>query len=241
MVRYRVALAVLFLAIVPSAVLAQLDTLWLRQYDSGLRDEDWVSDMVVDRDGSVLVCGTGYAGGAGTSIIVQKYRPEGTLLWTRVHSGAQNQDDSASALVVDADANVYVCGTTRHVPGQGFEMFVAKYSPNGDSLWARTFSRGSGEDVALAMCLTSTGRVAVTGYSAEPTSQFDIAFRTLMLNPANGDTFWTRTYLRDDEDVAGAICADDAGAVYVTGYSYSDRTDYASRPSSTTRTEPGNG
>ncbi|MFO7675312.1 MAG: T9SS type A sorting domain-containing protein [bacterium] len=230
MTRYRLALAVMLALAAPAAVLAQLDTAWLRQYDCGGEDEDFLSDMAVDQLGNVHVCGLGYTGGVSTDIIVQKYGPTGTLEWTRFHAGGQELDDTASALVVDGSGNVYVCGAIAHVPGQGLDMFIAKYSPAGDSLWARTFARGgSGDDVALGICLTSSGRVAVTGFSAAADDPWNYDYCTMMLDAATGDTHWVRTYNRapeDDEDVAMAICADGAGAVYVTGYSYDDGTDY---------------
>jgi uncharacterized delta-60 repeat protein len=225
----RSALAALLFAAAPTIVFAQLDTAWLRQYDGGEADEDWMSGMAVDRLGNVFTCGTGYTGNLSTDIILQKWTAAGALEWTVVHSGDQGGDDSAAALVVDTAGNVFVAGMSAMVADQARDAYVAKYSPAGVRLWQRVYARGGlGDDAALAICLVGTNRVAVTGYSAAADDPYNLDVCTMMMNAETGDTFWVQTYNRtpeNEEDVGVAICADPAGNVYVTGYSYDDGTD----------------
>ncbi len=225
----RIVVLVFVLIVAPSAALAQLDTSWVRMYDGGEADEDWVSDMVVDQAGYVYIAGTAFTSLASwTDIVVQKYRPDGTLDWTAVYAGAGDDEDSASAMVVDDNGDVYVCGWT-YQAGSGMDMVTVKFSGDGDSLWAGTFSRGgAGDDAALDICLNGAGDVLVTGYSSD-TTLYNIDYCTISYDSASGDTNWVRFYNRspeDDEDVAVSICCDNSDNAYVTGYSYDDGTDY---------------
>lgn len=82
-------------------------------------------------------------------IFIAKYNPTGDLLWV-ITAGDNSDDNTAKSLDVDLAGNVYVTGkfegTVDFDPsaavnnltatsGDG-DMFIAKYSPNGDYLWA---------------------------------------------------------------------------------------------------------
>ncbi|MEO0079547.1 MAG: hypothetical protein ABIK44_02570, partial [candidate division WOR-3 bacterium] len=206
---------------------AQLDTTWLRRFDGGRANEDWVSDMFVDNAGYVYVAGSVVLD-SFWDIVVQKYTPDGNRLWSVNYDGSGHNDDSAAALTVDPAGNVYVCGWVTD-SAFGMDMVTLKFSPAGALLWAKTFHQaGRGEDAALAICLDQAGNVVVTGYSTDATL-FNIDYCTIKYNAATGDTLWVRFYNRtpeDDEDVSVSVCSDDSNYTYITGYSYDDGTDY---------------
>ncbi len=216
----------LLVLVFPLLALAQLDTVWLRQFNGGAVGENIFSDMFVDRDGNVYVTGMANTGSAG-DIFVAKYDADGNVLWTATYGGRANQDDSASALVVDSLGQVYVCGWVIDTLFD-MNMVTLKFSSNGQPLWVKTWSRAFNEDdAAHALCLDQLGRVIVTGYCSDATGNID--FCTICYNGATGDTVWVRYYNRtpeNDEDIPYAICVDDSNNVYVTGTSYDDGTDY---------------
>lgn len=218
----------LFTLAVPALVFAQLDTVWLRQYDGGRRDEDQFSDMYVDSVGNVYVCGTGYTGQTSMwDILVRKYGPNGESLWTAIYDGPWHRDDSAAAMAVDAAGNVYVCGWSTD-SAWAYDLVTVKFNSTGTLAWAKLFSRGTGDNAANAIALDRLGRVIVTGYASD-TIPGNIDYCTISYSAANGDTAWVRYYNRtpeNDEDVAVSLCVDDSNNVYVTGYSYDDGTDY---------------
>jgi len=207
--------------------LAQLDTNWLRQFDGGQADEDWLSDMFVDSAGYVYVTGTAVVNNLW-DIVVQKYTPNGVRLWSASYDGTAHNDDSAAALTVDPTGNVYVCGWVTDT-ASGMDMVTLKYSPTGSLLWAKTFHQpGNGDDAALALCLDAAGHVVVTGYCSDSTL-YNIDYCTIKYAAATGDTIWVRFYNRtpeNDEDVSVAVCSDESSYIYLTGYSYDDGTDY---------------
>ena len=110
--------------------------------------------------------GSSLGSGGPMDVFVAKYAPDGTLLWSTLLGGPNY--DRAYAIEVDADGYVYVGGragdqfpTTDGVLQEEFagdrspnglygkqDAFVAKLSPNGDSLiWATYFGA---DDIGFA-------------------------------------------------------------------------------------------
>lgn len=224
----RFLLPVVMLAVsAPCVLQAQLDTLWLRRYDGGVRDEDYLSDMHVDSLGNVYICGTGYTDVNGWNIEVRKYGPSGESLWAVSWDGPAHNDDSAAALAVDAAGNVYVCGWTMDSVSR-MSIVTQRYNANGALAWSKVLKRGNGDAGALAICLNRSDRVTVAGYIGDSTA-WNLDYCVTSYDASTGDTAWVRYYNRtpeNDEDAAVSICRDDSGNVYVTGFSYDDATDY---------------
>lgn len=89
-------------------------------------------------------------------IFIAKYNTTGDLLWV-ITAGDNSDDNTAKSLDVDAIGNVYVTGkfegtvdfdpspavnSLTATSGDG-DMFIAKYSPNGDYLWAMVIQGSS--------------------------------------------------------------------------------------------------
>ncbi|MGB9742454.1 MAG: SBBP repeat-containing protein [candidate division WOR-3 bacterium] len=216
-----------FLLLLPAIARAQLDTSWLRTIDGGTGQEDVFSDIYVDHSGNVYITGMTTTTALTTDIFVRKYRPDGSVVWTATYNGRANQDDSASAIVVDSAGNVFICGWTIDTLLDQ-DMVTLKYSPTGQLLWAKTWRRAiNQDDVAHALVLDRLGRVIVTGYCSD--ANYNIDYCTICYNSQTGDTIWVRYYNRtpeNDEDIPYAICVDDSNNIYVTGTSYDDGTDY---------------
>lgn len=134
-------------------------------------------------------------------------------LWTRRYAGAGGRDDAVVAVLVDAQDNVIVVGSTVGL-GTGFDFSVVKYDRRGARLWAREISgAGASRDYAKAACLTPDGGVVVTGTTgAYP--DYDVL--TVALS-ADGDEQWRETYAGTKNDEPAAIAVNSAGAVTVAG------------------------
>lgn len=136
---------------------------------------------------SPLLVGVAGAPGTGT-----------TYGWTRTFGGAA--DDIVHDVIVDVSGNVYVAGefvgtvdfdpdpvkTDIHSSHNGtIDAFLAKYSPSGTFLWAKTWGGGPvggtgfmGRDIASGLGLDRQGNVYVSGHY-----QYTVDF-----NPAGGAT-----------------------------------------------------
>jgi len=141
--------------------------------------------------------------------------------WVARYNGPGNGNDSAKAIAVDNNGNVYVTGCSEG------DYVTIKYNSNGQVVWvARYNGPGNGYDEARAIAIDNNGNVYVTGRSyGEGTSYYDYA--TIKYN-ANGQELWVARY-GAGYDEATAIAVDNNGNVYVTGFSYNygtSREDY---------------
>jgi hypothetical protein len=145
--------------------------------------------------------------------------------WVRRYNAPGNGADYARALAVDGSGNVFVTGNsaTNLTWPNDYDYVTIKYSPAGDELWVKRYigpgAAENNDDYALALAVDGSGNVYVTGHSPGSGTGDDIA--TIKYSPA-GDELWVRRYNGEDNDVdcGNAIAVDDAGNVYVTGYSY---------------------
>ncbi|MEN9979332.1 MAG: T9SS type A sorting domain-containing protein [candidate division WOR-3 bacterium] len=136
-------------------------------------------------------------------------------LWVNRYNGPANSDEMACAVLTDAERNVIVVGSS---PGTttAYDIVVLKYSPNGDSLWARRIAGpGYSNDIAKAAVLDASGAVYITATTG---TYPDYNIMTLKIN-ANGTDAWSATYQGSagKADEPAGIAVDDAGNVYVTG------------------------
>lgn len=124
--------------------------------------------------GSANFSGQWLTGRGLTDGFVARYTTNGDLLWVRNIGG--HRDDAVRGMAIDEANNVYVCGTYTDTvifvlsdtdtvafgSAGGIDMFLAKYSPDGDFLWATTMG-GPGEDLATDVVFHPEGALYVTG------------------------------------------------------------------------------
>jgi len=131
--------------------------------------------------------------------------------WVARYNGPSSSLDSASALAVDSQGNVYVTGRSVG-SGTGFDYATVKYDTNGRQLWvARYNGPGNGLDSASALAVDSRGNLYVTGYSVTGGvgSGIDWDYATIKYvpcpGPCPGDVDGSR--LVDDSDLLRVLFA----------------------------------
>ena len=143
--------------------------------------------------------------------------------------------DYGYGIQTDAAGNVFVAGKYESqnavfgdttVPCAGnHDVFVAKYTANGDFLWVRT-GGGIGGDYAHHMTLDAAGNVYVAGEIEGPNASFgsvnvtgnpgtDDAFVAKYDN--NGNLQWVKTYGGYSRDDARSIAVDATGNIFICG------------------------
>jgi len=145
--------------------------------------------------------------------------------WVARHNGPGIWADVANALAVDGAGNVYVTGYSWDA-GTAGDYTTIKYGPDGSEQWvARYDGPGNGADEAYGLAVDGVGNVYVTGYSHGSGTGEDYA--TIKYGP-DGSEQWVRRYNGPGNggDVARALAVDEAGNVYVTGYSYGSDASY---------------
>ncbi len=140
------------------------------------------------------------------------------LQWHKKYDGGG--DDVITAMVADAAGNVFVTGYSVNANSNS-DYVTIKYNANGVRQWiARYDGPGNGNDAANAICVDKNGNVYVTGLSDALTGAFiDNDAATIKYN-AQGSQVWVARYDGgfDRTDEGRAIKADNAGNVYITGY-----------------------
>lgn len=135
--------------------------------------------------------------------------------WVGRYSTAGNNIDRAKAMRVDASGNSYVVGTSWN--GSNFDITTVKFDGNGNQVWTSSYNgTGNSYDEARAIDIDASGNVYVTGYSAGPSSNYDIV--TIKYD-ASGAQQWATRFngTANGFDEGYDIAVDGSGNVYVTG------------------------
>lgn len=202
---------------------------WKSVY-SGLNvdNDDEAADIAVGTDGFIYVTGSsaGYSSSMWTDFATIKYLPQGDTVWTARFGGSGMPNDVANAIAVDDSGYVYVAGYTETFGGERYNYATIKYTPDGDTAWARFYNgTGNDEDRAYALAVDGSGNVYVTGASW---GAYYNDYATVKYN-ADGVQQWVARYNgpANADDYAFDLKIDSQGNVYITGYSGGNGYDYA--------------
>ena len=185
--------------------------LWEATTNNGSDDNYNASEVAPD--GSVLV-GTRSLVAAGIyRWAVMKYRPDGTLAWTKILTNAQGQP---TAFAIDANGDVYAGGVLYVLNTQATDLYVYKFAAaDGATLWERNYSTGNYNDYVTRMKLDGKGALYITG-------GVEGQFFTAKLATATGVPAWESkfTVAAFGDDAGLDIAFDPAGDVIVTGNTF---------------------
>jgi uncharacterized delta-60 repeat protein len=203
------------------------NTKWVRRYNGPGNGFDQPNAITVDNNGNVYV--TGWSSGSGrfsSDYTTIKYSNSGDIIWIKRYNGPGNFVDRANAIVVDAQGNVYVTGTSS-ANGASGDYTTIKYDANGNELWvARYDGPGAFTDDALALAVDASGNVYITGGSYD---RF-VETATIKYNAA-GVEQWIVRYNSpaNSFDEGRDIAVDASGNVYIAVTSQGGATsfDYA--------------
>ncbi len=163
--------------------------------------EDKATKCAVDDSGNVIITGyfdspsiqfggnnankvSNYDGSGNTfDCFIAKYSAVGTPLW--FHAIGETDDDGGSGVATDSSGNIFLTGWFRATSitlgsftlyNRGTvgtsDMFVVKYNPSGQVLWARN-AGSTDDDKGNGCAVDRFGNVIVTGYSKGDSIHFD--------------------------------------------------------------------
>ena len=170
------------------------------------------------------------------NVFIVKYDANGNVLWAKSAGGFGN--DGGYSISADASGNVFVTGgfgsakiifgSTILTNAAGYNVFIAKYDPNGNVLWAKS-AAGTGGAWGYSVSADAAGNVFVTG---------DFYSRTLIFKPdtltnadpsgitndvfiakydALGNVLWVQRAGGTGSDGGYSVSTDAKGNAYVTG------------------------
>ncbi len=147
---------------------------WQRISDGGNNLDDYVTDMTIDNDQNILVCGKAFVPAGLIDMRAVKYNSAGMFQWGRKYNAPANLYDGANAVACDTSGNVYITGYIS-LSASNLDMATIKYSPDGDREWVRTYG-GEYEslDDAGDIAVDKDGNVYITGYESDLSYMTDI-------------------------------------------------------------------
>ncbi len=139
-------------------------------------------------------------------------------VWTNRYHGIGGAEELATRMVIDANSNVIVAGSSdAFLTGRDF--LTIKYSSTGTPVWTNRYNGpGNRDDAPQGVTVDSSGNVIVTGYSWNGTND---DYYTAKYDAASGGLIWEQRYNSPSNvfDQAVAVAVDAAGNVLVTGRS----------------------
>ena len=161
-----------------------------------------------------------------------------TPSWQWARNAGQAGNEATSGVAVDASGNVYatgwytsaniIFGSTNLINPGGFtsDIFLTKYDPSGNVIWAKTFG-GTDGDIGNAVAVDASGNVYITGLFTSSvmavgtvtltnTSTTGSEVYVAKLDPS-GNAIWAKSAGGASGDKGNGIAVDASGNVYVTG------------------------
>jgi len=208
---------------------------------------DGLSDIEMDAPGNLYVAGFKYAGFLPYyDPLIAKFNPEGEILWSDSPTGISN--DLLSGLVIDEEANSYITGSftiditfgdSTLLAGNELDLtniYLAKYSTNGDILWAKCIPGTGGStpyggnlgDEGRDINIDDLGYIYLTGYFSGTTTfgndchTFDLiteSYKDIFVAKLNGDADlqWAIRTGGTNNQTGSTICPGD-GNILISGY-----------------------
>ena len=160
--------------------------------------------------------------------------------WTWAKNAGSTSTEYSNSICTDLSGNVFITGCfegnnlpfdTIILTNNGMvnysDIFLAKYDPNGNVLWAKS-AGGYENDVSTSICSDLNGYIYITGYF-ESTISFDSLSLThngpgftddsfLAKYDPNGNLVWVKNIGGIGDDDGNSVCTDLNGNIYVTGF-----------------------
>jgi hypothetical protein len=182
---------------------------------------------------------------AGIDAFVAKFDPLGNIVWSRTMKGPGL--GAGGGISVDSSGSPYVAGlytdsvvfsgssTSFNTPGNGADIFIARYATNGQFLWARR-AGGPGADRASGIGVRGTGEPYITGFFSGTATFGNQQVTSLGVGGdifvarynQTGTLLWVKQAGGTQSEQGRGIGVDDAQRAYVTGGYQSNPASFAS-------------
>lgn len=214
--------------------------LWVKKACGGSFDGGW--SVTTDAMGNVIVSGyfssPTIAIGSTTltnsnplsnDIFLVKYDSNGNVIWARSAGG--NNIDQAVSVKTDLNGNIFMSGyfasstmtigSYSLINSGGFDIFLAKYSPNGTVLWAKR-EGGTNDDYSFSTCTDALGNAFITGYFVSLPITFGATTFTahgflLVKYDTNGNVVWAKSSGGLNRVQGNSVSTDALGNIFIIG------------------------
>jgi hypothetical protein len=163
-------------------------TYWKKQY--GGSTSAYFASIRPFSDGYFFLTGYTISNNIGDYAgLLIKIKPNGDTIWTKYYDGSLR--DWFYDIHATSDGNFLIVGETNSYGNGGYEGWILKIRPNGDSLWMNTYGEMKYDEFHTIQS-TNDGNFLITGY----TESFGAGGGDgwlIKINP-DGGTIWMKTY-----------------------------------------------
>jgi hypothetical protein len=178
---------------------------------------DYGNAILQTEEGGYIIVGNTYSFGALESdIYIVKTTEYGDTSWTKTYGNSAA--DYGNDIIETGDGCYIIVGITETYDDLYSAAYLMKIGENGDSLWTKSYWKGS-YCRALDIQKTKDGGYIVVG-SLQTGSPYTNNF-FLLKTDSLGDSTWTRTYGGDEADRAAAVQQTSDGGYIIAGYTES--------------------
>jgi hypothetical protein len=154
--------------------------------------------LAIDYDNNIIIAGSIFLTGKDYDAFVAKLDPDGNILWFKSFGGSKREH--AYGVALDNIGNIYVTGATNSFSVAGtYDVFVARFGPDGNLEWFKTFdidSQGKSE-WAYSIAVIQYDHIYITGVTFAYDSSGDMFFAKIA---ANGTSLYVKRSNMAGED-----------------------------------------
>lgn len=163
--------------------------LWKKTFSLG-SGNDVGADVRATEDGGFVIAGkTESKSGSGSDVLLLKADAEGSELWNKTFSFGPGNDIGVSVMQ-NKDGGYTIAGYTNST-SSSYDALLMKTDSNGNKLWNKTYSLGSGDDVSGDVREIKDGYIMAGRTSSKGTGSEDVLF---IKTDSSGNEIWTKTF-----------------------------------------------
>ncbi len=198
------------------------DSLWTKVI--GNNQNFYPNCVKEDPNGGYVIVGEKQNSPGYRNAFLVKTDENGDSLWGFFYQGTRGAVGNYVTCTFDSG---YVYTGYNNMSGSGDNIFIYKLEANGDTGWFKIYNRG-GDEIAECINQTTDGGFIIGGRTDYHTAGRNDFY--LLKTDSLGDTLWTRTYGRSQNDYCysvqqtsdgGYILFGTSDTIIVAGYTYS--------------------
>jgi len=193
--------------------------------------DEFFASLAINGDGSIIAAGSASSSDGDFPVqnsndtLLAKLTAQGELVWTASMGGTGN--DSFYGVAINADGTIIAAGSTDSVDGDlpvdagnGEDALLAKYSADGELIWAKTFG-GDGTDSFTAVAISPDGAIVAAGSTSSTSGSFPATggAQSVLLAKfsPDGDMDWAQISGTDGMDDFDTVAVDADGSIVTAG------------------------